>query len=139
MTFQAKSSLAMFGILAAVYGWYFATMLNTARSTPVEAIVYQPLMIVVTIPLVILAIVAHAAIAIANPREAGVTDERDRLVALRGAEIGGVVLATGVCCGLALVLFGGAPFWIAHTLLGTLVLAELATAATRLILYRQGR
>lgn len=139
MTFQAKSTLAMLGILTVVYGWYFATILPVAGRTPVGEIVYQPLMIVVTIPLVLLAIVAHVAIALAAPREAGLVDERDRLNALRGENVGGFVLGVGVCCGLALAMLGGHTFWIAHTLLGALVLAEIAGAATTLALYRWGR
>lgn len=138
MTFQAKSAAAMLSILTVVYGWYFATTFAAAGRTPVSEIVYQPLMIVVTIPIIVLAIVFHAAIAIASPREAGVTDERDRLIGLRGEKLGGLVLATGIFGGLVLAMFGGDSFWIAHTLLGTLVLAEIATAATKLVLYRRG-
>jgi hypothetical protein len=138
MTFQAKSTLAMIGILTVVYGWYFATMLTAAGRMPVDQIVYQPLMIFLTTPLVILAIVVHVVLAIAAPREAGVTDERDRLIDLRGGEIGGLVLGVGVFGGLVLAMFGGHSFWIAHTLLGALVLAEMATAATKLFLYRRG-
>ncbi len=138
MRFQAKSTIAIFAILAAVYGWYFATMLTAARHTPINEIIYQPLMILVTIPLVLLMIVVHVAIAITAPGEAGVSDERDRLIALRGGEIGRLVLATGVFGSLVLAMFGGQRFWIAHTLLGALVLAEMAAAATKLVLYRRG-
>jgi hypothetical protein len=138
MTFQAKSTLAILGIVTIVYGWYFATILPVAGRTPVSEIVYQPLMLVVTIPLVLLAIVAHAALALAAPREVGLVDERDRLHALRGERVGGWILGVGVCCGLALAMLGGHSFWIAHTLLGALVLAEIAGAATTLVLYRWG-
>jgi len=113
-------------------------MFATAGRTPISESVYQPLMILVTIPLILLTIVVHAAIAIAAPGEAGVTDERDRLIALRGEGLGGLVLAAGVFGGLVLAMFGGQPFWIAHALLGALVLAEMTAAATKLVLYRRG-
>lgn len=138
MTFQAKSTLAMLAILTAVYGWYFATMLIAAGRTPVDQIAYQPLLILVTVPLVILTILAHGVIAIVAPGEAGVTDERDRHIAWRGEGPGGLVLGVGIFGGLVLAMFGGHTFWIAHTLLGTLVLSEIATATTRLFLYRRG-
>lgn len=138
MNFQAKSTLAMFCILSLVYGGYFAVMLPLARRTPLDQIVYQPVMIIVTIPLIVLAAVVHAGIAIWSPREAGMSDERDELITLRGERIGGLVLGVGTFCGLVLAMFGGHRFWIAHTLLGGLVLAELATAATMLVLYRRG-
>jgi hypothetical protein len=99
MTFQAKSTAAMLGILTVVYGCYFAIMLSVAGRTPVDQIVYQPLMILVTIPLVILAILVHIVIAIAAPSEADVSDERDRIITLRGEAFGGLVLGMGASAG----------------------------------------
>ncbi len=138
MTFQAKSTAAMLGILTVVYGCYFAIMLSVAGRTPVDQIVYQPVMIIVTVPLVILAILAHIVIAIAAPGEADVTDERDRIIGLRGEALGGVVLGVGVFWGLVLAMFGFHTFWIAHALLGSLVVAEMASAVMMLVLYRRG-
>jgi hypothetical protein len=59
-----------------------------------------------------------SAIALANPREADASDERDRLIAPRGERVGGYVLAVGVFAGL--------------------VLAELVEGATKIVLYRRG-
>jgi hypothetical protein len=59
-----------------------------------------------------------SAIALANPREAAASDERDRLIAPRGERVGGYVLAVGVLAGL--------------------VLAELVEGATKIVLYRRG-
>jgi hypothetical protein len=59
-----------------------------------------------------------SAIALANPREAAASDERDRLIAPRGERVGGYVLAVGVFAGL--------------------VLAELVESATKIVLYRRG-
>jgi hypothetical protein len=59
-----------------------------------------------------------SAIALANPREAAASDERDRLIAPRGERVGGYVLAVGVFAGL--------------------VLAELVEGATKIVLYRRG-
>jgi hypothetical protein len=138
VTFQAKSTAAMLGILTVVYGCYFVIMFSVAGRTPVDQIVYQPVMIIVTIPLVILAILVHIVIAITAPSEVDVSDERDRIIALRGEAFGGLVLGVGVFCGLVLVMFGGHSFWIAHALLGSLVVAEMASAVLMLVLYRRG-
>jgi hypothetical protein len=59
-----------------------------------------------------------SAIALANPREAAASDERDRLIVPRGERVGGYVLAVGVFAGL--------------------VLAELVEGATKIVLYRRG-
>ena len=98
--------MAMTGPLAVVYG--------------ADEIVYQPLLIVAIVPLVVLAVVSHVAIALANPKEADASDERDRLIALRGERVGGYVLAVGVFGGLVLAM------------------AELVEGATKIGLYRRG-
>jgi hypothetical protein len=67
-------------------------------------------------------VVSPSAIALANPKEAGASDERDRLIALRGERVGGYVLAVGVLGGLPLA-------W---------VVAELVEGATKIVLYRRG-
>ncbi|MDF2744585.1 MAG: hypothetical protein K0S88_5963 [Actinomycetia bacterium] len=79
-----------------------------------------------------------SAIALANPREAAASDERDRLIAPRGERVGGYVLAVGVFAGLVLAMAELAPFYIAHALLLAWVLAELVEGATKIVLYRRG-
>jgi hypothetical protein len=122
VSFQEKSAIAMTGPLALVDGAYFAIVGRWLTVTPADEIVYQPLLIVAIVPLVVLAVVSHVAIALANPKEAGASDERDRLIALRGERVGGYVLAVGVLGGLPLA-------W---------VVAELVEGATKIVLYRRG-
>ena len=136
MSFQEKSAIAMIGALAVVYGAYFAIVGRWLTVAPADEIVYQPLLIVAIVPLVVLAVVSHLVIALANPREAGAEDERDRLIALRGERVGGYVLALGVFGGLAMAELP--PFYIAHALLLAWVLAELVEGATKIVLYRRG-
>ena len=112
--------MAMTGPLAVVYGAYFAFVGRWLTVTPADEIVYQPLLIVTILPLVVLAVVSHVAIALANPKEADASDERDRLIALRGERVGGYVLAVGVFGGLVLAM------------------AELVEGATKIALYRRG-
>jgi hypothetical protein len=121
VSFQEKSAIAMTGA-------YFAIVGRWLTVTPADEIVYQPLLIVATVPLVVLAVVSHVAIALANPKEADAYDERDRLIALRGERVGGYVLAMAEL----------APFYIAHALLLAWVLAELGEGATKIVLYRRG-
>jgi hypothetical protein len=138
VSFQEKSAIAMTGALAVVYGAYFAIVARWLTVTPADEIVYQPLLIVAIVPLVVLAVVSHVAIALANPKEAGASDERDRLIALRGERVGGYVLAVGVLGGLVLAIAELAPFYIAHALLLAWVVAELVEGATKIVLYRRG-
>ena len=68
-----------------------ADLLRPALPEVVDEIVYQPLMILVTIPLVVLAILAHVAIAILAPSEAGVSDERPTRSRRYAEEVVGVL------------------------------------------------
>jgi hypothetical protein len=138
MSFPEKSAIVMTATLAAVYGTYFAVVLRWLANAPAEEIVYQPLMIVATIPLAIFAAVSHIIIAIANPKAAEAYDERDRLIDLKGEQVGGYVLAVGVFAGLVLTMMEVPYFFIANALLAGWVLAEITTGAIKIVLYRRG-
>ena len=64
-------------------------------TTPAADIAYQPLMVLTVILLVVMLVVGQVAIAVSDPAEAGERDERDRLIDLRGGNLGGYVLAVG--------------------------------------------
>ena len=128
----------MTGALAVVYGAYFTIVARWLTTTPADDIVYQPLMIIVIVPLAMLAALSHIVLALVNPKEANGYDERDRLIALRGERIGGYVLAGGVFVALVLAMAELSPFFIAHALLLAWVLAEITAGATRIMFYRRG-
>jgi hypothetical protein len=88
-------------------------------------------MLVTVGALVVLAVVGHILIAVVPPYEGDETDERDRIVNLRGEWVEGFVLATGTLVGLFLAMAEYEAFWTANVLLAGLVLAEVATAASR--------
>jgi hypothetical protein len=135
---MSNSVAATTGTLVVVYGAYFAVVARLPATTPADQIVYQPLMIAAVLPLVVLAVASHLALALVNPREAGQHDKRERLIALRGERAGGYVLAVGVFTGLVLAMAEADAFWIAHALLVGWVLAELTAGAVRILLYRRG-
>lgn len=95
-------------------------------------------MIIAVVALVILAVVSHIAIAVVNPKEADAYDERDRLISLRGERIGGYVLAVGVFAGLVFAMIEVDHFYVAQTLLLSLVLAQASDEASKVVLYRRG-
>jgi hypothetical protein len=138
MPFQEKSAIVMTGVLVVVYGAYFAVVGRWMASSPVDEIVYQPLMIIVVVPLAILAAVSHIVLAVMNPKDANANDERDRLVSLHGEQVGGLVLAVGVFFALVLAMAEFPQFFIAHALLLSLVLAEITANATKVVRYRRG-
>lgn len=140
MSFQEKSAIAMVASLTIVYGVYFAIVLRLWVENPaVDAFVYQPAMIVATIlPLVFLAVLSHIVIAVTNPKDAGASDERDHLVALRSEGIAGYILAVGVFAGVVLAMLQSPHFFIANALLLAWVVAEITEGMTKIALYRSG-
>lgn len=138
MPFHQKSAITMASILIVVYGVYFASMGRWLTVTPAEDIPYQPFLVIATIPLAILAAVSHIVLALFNPREANAFDERDRQVTLRGEQVGGYVLATGVFFGIVLAMVEAPYFFVANTLLLAWVLAQVSEYLVSAVLYQRG-
>jgi uncharacterized BrkB/YihY/UPF0761 family membrane protein len=85
-----------------------------------------------------LAIVAHIVVAIASPREADKSDERDTNINRFGEYIGSFVLYTGMLVALGLALAEFEQFWIANTIYSTFIAAALTTSAVKIVAYRRG-
>lgn len=85
--------------------------------------------------LVLFAIIGHIVIALLDRRTA--EDERDRQIALKGAHVGGIVLAVGVFFALWLAVVSTGNFWFTQILLGFWVLAQLTDYTVQLKLHRQ--
>lgn len=138
MSFREKSTWAMLAIVALVYGVYFTIVFGDLDTTDVGAVDYQGLMLVTVVVLVILAIIANVLIAAANPSEADASDERDKQINQFGEYVGGYALGVGTLIGLGMAMADVEPFWIANALLLGLVVSELVSGATKVVLYRRG-
>ena len=86
--------------------------------------------------LAIVAVVGHIVIAIVDRRTA--TDERDRLIELKGKRNASYVLVTGVFLALCIPLLTTGSFLLTHVLLGFWVLAQLVEIGSQLFLLRRG-
>jgi hypothetical protein len=134
LTFQEKSLWLMFISLIAVFSFYFYSVL------PSDAVNVMPqqvvLFVAAVIVLVIMQVVGHTIIAIGNRRTE--TDERDRLIELKGTRVAAYVLATGVFFALCAALVTKGNFVFTHVLLGSWVLAQLTEIGSQLFFYRRG-
>jgi amino acid transporter len=134
LSFREKSLWLMLVALTAAFGFYFLTVLppGAADVRPPEVIIF----IVALVFLVILQIVGHILIAIVDRRTD--TDERDRLIELKGTRNASYVLATGVFLALCAALMTDGNFVFTHVLLAFWVLAQLVEIGSQLVLHRRG-
>jgi glucose dehydrogenase len=134
LSIQEKSLWLMFVSLIAGFGFYFWMVLpmDAADVMPQQVALFGLAVAV----LVIMQIAGHIMIAIADRRTE--TDERDRLIELKGTRNGAYVLATGVFLALCTALVTDGNFVFTHLLLGFWVLAQLVETGSQLFLYRRG-
>ena len=134
LTFEEKSLWVLFLGLLGVYGYYFSMVL------PTDAVNVMPqhkvLFAVAVAYLVASQVVGHILIAIVDPRDD--TDERDRLIELKGTRVGSWVLAAGVFITLVVAVQTEGNFLFTHVLLGSWVLSQLVEIGSQLYLYRRG-
>lgn len=134
VSFQEKSLWLMFVSLVGAFGFYFVAVL------PGQAVNIGPqqvvLFVLAVVLLVIVQILGHIVIAVLDRRSG--TDERDRLIALKGTRNGSFILATGTFLALCTAVLTDGNFAFAHVLLGFWVLAQLVEIGSQLYLYRRG-
>ena len=133
LSFREKSLWLMFVGLFGVFTVYFATVLSSHSINvgPGQMVIF----VLAVMMLVVVAVLGHIVIALMDRRTA--TDERERLVELKGKRNGGYVLATGVSLALCVPLFTTGTFLFTHLLLGFWVLAQLVEYGSQLFLLRQ--
>ena len=138
MSFQEKSTWVMLTTMTVVYGWYFVSMASRLGNESAGEIDYQASMLVTVLAVVGLAVALFIVLAIANPEASDMSDERDREINRFGEYVGGYVLAVGALAGLGLAMAEVEHFWVANALLAGLVVSEITSGVTKVILYRRG-
>jgi hypothetical protein len=117
---------------------YLATVLSEVPGTDVARIAYVgPMLTAIGVGIgagIVLTIVA----AMASPRDAGQTDERDREINRRGEYVGFYVMSIAAIVPLVMAMAKVEHFWIAHALYLAFALAALASAVVKIIAYRRG-
>ena len=138
MSFREKSTWVLLAVTAIVYGLYFSTTIRGALADGVPAVADNVRLFGAVVLMVILTVIAHIVIAIFSPKDADASDERDRMIELRGDQKGSFVMAVALFSTLGLALAGASVFWIAHMALAGLVASEVVKAVSKLIDYRRG-
>lgn len=136
LSFEERSvwiQLASLGAILIGYGTIAGLMLLAGV---IHIVPYVPVFAVAVVLLIVLMIVGHAVTA-ATSRPEG-RDERDKLIVWRAESNAGWVLGVGVFAALAGLIFSINNLWIAHVLLLSMFLSEIAKLVFQIIYYRRG-
>jgi len=133
-SFQEKSLWLMFLSLILIFGLYFASVrpAESGSVLPHQMVLFVFLIVL----LVVIQIVGHIVLAIVDRRQD--TDERDRIIELKGSRNASYVLASGVFVSICLALLTEGNFLFTHVLLAFWVLAHLVEIGSQLVLYHRG-
>jgi hypothetical protein len=117
-------------------GGYFVVAGRMLSTGVHELIAFMPLFALAVAFIVAVNVAGHIVAAIAH--RSAERDERDRLIAWRAESRSSWILGAGVVVALTLMLSSIGEVWIAHLLLLSLALAEVAKAVAQLVYYRRG-
>jgi len=134
----AEKNIWIYGVLAIVIpAIYAVTVIGQVGTTPVGEIAYVIPLITAIGAAIVLAIVGNIIVAIATPKGAGISDERDAGISRRGELVGYYSLSVGVLGALVLVMVEAAPFWIAQAIYGAFTLSAILSTIAKLVAYRR--
>jgi amino acid transporter len=133
MAFREKSIVAQLIAILTVYGWY-GLRLRGEPLTSLTSLTATATLLEITVVMTLILIAAHVVFARYSQPER--SDERDRVIALRGSRNGYATLAAGVWCVLFLAVLhapDGVLFW---SIMGAVAVAELVRLGSQLLYYR---
>lgn len=138
MSFEEKGTWIYAVLAVALPPIYFVTVLGQLSTTAVSEIDYQRPLLTAIGAAIGLAILATIVVAIASPREAGKSDQRDKEINRLGEHVAGGVLAVGMVVPFGLAMLEVEHFWIANAMYLAFVLSAFCGAAVKLVAYRRG-
>jgi hypothetical protein len=126
------------GTVVIPYGWYLANVVGQLDDGSVAGIDYQRTAVVAAIAVVVLTAMFH--IVIAASGRASSKDSQSGAAAIKryARSTGGVIVTASSVLGMALAMIEADYFWIANVILAGLVVAEVTTAGSEILIYRRG-
>jgi hypothetical protein len=131
LTFREKSLAIQIAAILLVFG-YLGVHFWDQTLTNVQIV---SVLLGSTVAMIIITSIAHIAVAIHHRPEA--TDERDRVVALRGSRNGYIILAVTTWSALLLIVGQMPAGNLFAIIMGGFALAELVRLGSQLIYYRR--
>lgn len=135
-SFEEKSVWIQLISMVGVLGTYFVVAARLLSQGVTAVAAFVPLFFVATVLLVIVLVVGHTAVAIASRPEG--RDERDRLIKWRAERNSSWILSVGVLAAITGLVMSIANVWIAHLLMLSMLVSEVAGYVFQLVYYRRG-
>lgn len=138
MSFREKSAWMMVVTLVVAYGWYLTTVIGQFGGGSVAGIDYQRTAVVAAIAVVVLAAMSHIVLAAGGQARSKQSHSGAAAIKRYARSTGGVVISAAAVLGMALAMVEADYFWIANVILAGLVVAELTSAGSEILIYRRG-
>lgn len=136
MAFLEKSNWVVLVVGVPTLLIYLAVVVPQVLGQPIAEVGWVEPMIAAIVAIVVANVVGNVLAAASNPREADLSDERDRAIDRFGERIGNWVLIVGSIVALGLAMARADHFWIANAIfLGGLV-GSLLGAVAKAAAYR---
>lgn len=130
MAFLEKSNWVVLVVGVPTLLIYLAVIVPQVLGQPIAAVAWVEPMIGAIVAIVVANVVGNILAAASNPREAELSDERDRAIDRFGERIGSWALIAGSVLALGLAMARADHFWIANAIfLGGLVGSILGAVA----------
>lgn len=142
MSSEEKRAWIMVVTTIVAYAVYLVIILGRAGATPLAQVPYVSVLLwTIGISIVVqigASILLGIAAGIVNPKEANVTDTRDREINRFGEHIGQSFVIIGAVGALLLSLAKRDYFWISNAIYLGFVLSAIVGSAAKIIAYRRG-
>lgn len=136
MAFMEKSSWVVIGVGVPTLLVYLAVVVPQVLARPVADVGWVAPMIAAIVAFVIANVLGNVVAAASNPREADLSDERDREIDRFGERIGNWMIIAGSIAALVLAMARADHFWIANAIFVGGLLGALLSSAAKIAAYR---
>ena len=135
-SFEEKSVWIQLISIVIGLGVYFVVAGRMLFNGVNELVAFMPLFAFAVVFIVAVNVTGHVVAAIASRAED--PDERDRIIAWRAESNSSWILGVGVLAAIACLIVSVEEVWVAHLLLLSLFIAEVAKDVNQLVYYRRG-
>lgn len=135
-SFEEKSVWIQLISMVGVLGSYFVVAALMLSKGVTVLVAFVPLFIVAVVLLVAVLVAGHVVAALVGKPEG--RDERDRLIEWRAESHSSWILGVGVLTAITGLVLSIDNVWIAHLLMLSMLLSEVAKYVCQLFYYRRG-